>query len=669
GTTYRIPPYEGSERGNTLIENSGNAVTLEVRWTYNRTLAEWQSVLESGESFLMTLNKKLMVNDHSTGFPQNAKLVLVDSNNKNKYYYAQEGDSGLYTSDSETGYKMLDLDKFKDEDGNKFKAIDFNDFFVVTVSDADENTRTKFSRLSAGITKSAAIEDGATVYDGTYYYKPDGDGSYEITLSYKTGVPDDDGNIMEDYYISFFLDEDDNTDLYHLEISDRGSFMEETYPTKVANNKTTHLVTGDIFVNNFEIVDVDSLTSEKKMTLALDGYNDTLTGVLKAHVGIKASQRATMASFLRRDSVEVYHSFLVMLNKQDQTGSERGIIERPVVTVSDYKITHTDSQTSEVVVDKVIDTVNEMTNIYDLLNSNYVELRSNENLKTYLRNSCVAATHNTIEIHATVSLSYPDETKLKGQFPTRDTEHINDETIGTLFGAASGLSASAEAASYNKTLKEDWDNVPYYCTINTNASLVLNSDDSTNVYGEYYQFGVNGMDLDRDNLTENGEVPMKVNAVYNTSSLLDALSARSMIVKLTVRKKSDYDVTLPVETYISDLKLFDSDKKDFADSSNAATITVDKSNPNEFVYKINYPMDNLVYDEESKVYQIPITYAVKTGAAFESEGLEYSNYMMKLEVEIFNNTAATEENKITGSFGTDHIIWTNARVVPSMLED
>ena len=663
GTTYRMQPYE-EHRANSLVENIGNPVTLEMRWKYDRSLAEWQAALESGENLLMTFDKRIRVNDNNTGLPNGVKLVLVDPNNNNKHYYATYGDEGLYTPDASTGDKSLNLGAFKDDSDHSFTSVDFNDFFTVTVTDATETTKTKFKRFASGITKADAIEGGAVVSDGTYYYAPDAEGSYEITLSYKTGAADSSGKIIEDYYISFFTDETD-TAFYHIAVSDRGKF-DGDYPTKVAHNDTAHFVTGDIFVNNFSIVSVHSTSGSQEMSLAINNYNDTLTGVLKANIGIKSDRQSAMASYLARNSVEVYQSFLVMLNRQDLSSSERGILTVPVISVSNFNISHTDTSTQETVVDKVINTQTQMSDVYELINSNYIELRSNEDLKSYLKKTCEASSnYNTIDVNATVSISYPDETKMKTQFPTRDSEHLDDPRIGTTFGAASGISANPAAASFNKTLKEDWNTNPYYVTLNESATLILNSDDASNKLGEYYQLGINGL----EGIPENDYVPIKLNAVYNVADLAGADDAESMKVKITLSRKEDYDITLPINTYINNLVLYDGTNDSFEDSSNTGIISVDKSNTNTFVYVVKDPKENLKYNSVGKTYQIPVTFAVKAGDTFEGDELQYSNYMIKMEVDMYTDDAATEIKKITGSNDSDHVIWTHARIVPGMVTD
>ena len=73
------------------------------------------------------------------------------------------------------------------------------------------------------------------------------------------------------------------------------------------------------------------------------------------------------------------------------------------------------------------------------------------------------------------------------------------------------------------------------------------------------------------------------------------------------------------------------------------------------------------YDAENKTYQIPITFNVIAGDDFEDEGLQYSNYMVHLEVELYTDTAATTGKNISGSKDDDHVIYTNAKIKPEFI--
>ena len=347
-----------------------------------------------------------------------------------------------------------------------------------------------------------------------------------------------------------------------------------------------------------------------------------------------------------------------MLDRMDLESRERGILAKPVIGVSGFTIKHTVGENTST---DVADATTGMSNVDDLLTSNYIELRDNVNLRDYLYRACNGGYN--LDIQATVDLAYPDTVSQTAQFPTRDSSNINNDEIGTVIGAASGISSVASAAAYSNTYKDDWDDTPYYVTINTNAILTLNSDDALNAFGDYYQLGINDLDMDAEGLAldDDGNSEVKLNAAYNVSDLSEAGTANSMKLTISVRKKADYNTKLEIDDYITSLKLYAEDDKGFAQSSHASYITINETTgATEYTYIIQNPTNYLDYDAAAQTYHIPITYSVLTGSNFTGQ---YSNYMIKLEAELYTDTAATAANRINGSHDDDHVIWTNAKIL------
>ena len=686
GTNYRVPPYEAvrtTAKGNTLIENIGNPVTMEVQWRYYRTLEEWQTSVNGGENLLRTLDKNITFTKHTGAFPSDTKMVLVDPNNSNKYYYAETSDMSFEDYDDNTGkISEFHLDKFKDSDNTAFAPVDFNDYFNFAVTSAIPEGETVGTggydkvTLTDGTeeTKDNYITEGATLRvpknsGGFDYYKPNtvGTGAYNITLSYKSGVYDSSNYITENYYITFFTDKSapttDSKKLYHLDFYDSGTFNAGWLPTKSVYNTHTHLLTGDIFVNDFEI-DGNSVNTNSEISAS----NDQIYATLKATVGVKLDIRDDVKPYLSSTytTVSVYQSFLVMLDRMAES-REKGILAKPVIDVNDFTIKHTTGGNTDTdVADAKATATSIMSDVYELLTPNYIEIRDNINLRDYLYRSCNGGYN--LDIQATVNLSYPDTVSQTAQFPTRDSSNINNDEIGTVIGAASGISSVASAAAYSNTYKEDWDDTPYYVTINTNAILTLNSDDALNEFGDYYQLGINDLDMDAEGLAldEDGNSEVKLNAVYDVSDLSKAGTANSMKLTISVRKKADYNTKLEIDDYITSLKLYAEDKKGFSQSLHASNITINEATgATEYTYIIQDPTNSLDYDVAAQTYYIPITYSVFAGNKFNGQ---YSNYMIKLEAEMYTDTSATAANMINGSHDDDHIIWTNARILHEVFD-
>ncbi|WP_294413224.1 hypothetical protein [uncultured Ruminococcus sp.] len=676
GTNYRVDPYT-VKRGNTLIENIGNPVTLEVSWTYDRDLAGWQAALESGDDFYhTTFEKRLKAQNHNNGIPEGTKMVLVDANRKNAHYYANQGASGLWTVSG--AYYNFDFSAF-----TGFTEPTLNDYFVVTATAATSDTEVKFKRV--------ANNESFIVSDGTYYYAIDESGEWELTLSYKNTIATTgdsgntkDGKIVDDYYITFFTDVSSaDKDLYHLEFFDWESFENDKYPTHVSTNDHTHILTGNIFINdNFNI---NNLKSNTKMSLdSGSDYNDTIQATFSVDVGVNEDIKNDIKTYFNMTSVEVYQSFLIMLNRQDLSSSLQGIATRPdLIKVSNFTIKH--GNVLDYTVDTDPDTDAGMTDPYRLTTANYIELRGNKDLRTYMRTASLTA-GLTYSISATWELSYTEATKLAAQFPTRDTSNINNTSIGTLIGGSSNMSSTPEAAVYSKNvakLEDDqheeitWvSNYAYYCTINTNAKLTLNSDDSDNENGEFYQLGINANDIDPDELTENGYVPMKLKAVYDVSNLSAADTVESMKLTFTVSKKPNYGTALTFADYVDGLNVYSYDAVSNAELPYAALtsgtgVSIDTTTATDkVVYIVDNPDEVFDYDSGSKVYQIPVTFNAIIGDDF-GNSKEYANYMIRLEIEIYtkaSNADGWATSSIDGSNDDDHVIFTHAKLITSIIE-
>ena len=97
--------------------------------------------------------------------------------------------------------------------------------------------------------------------------------------------------------------------------------------------------------------------------------------------------------------------------------------------------------------------------------------------------------------------------------------------------------------------------------------------------------------------------------------------------------------------------------------SNVSIATTDSGT--KIVYTVKNPDEILKYDSRSKVYQIPITFNALLGSDFGSTK-EFANYMIKLEVEMYSDATAT--SNIDGSRDNDHVIYTHAKILPTVVE-
>ena len=364
------------------------------------------------------------------------------------------------------------------------------------------------------------------------------------------------------------------------------------------------------------------------------------------------------------NSVNIYQSFLVNLNRQEAGVNARGIKTIPTVRVSAYTV-GTKNVKSQYEADPADFDRGTITN-------NYIELRNNENLKTYLLRAYNSDTTNNtgyFRISATFSLDYTGindtetENKISAQFPTRDTSSINDHTIGTKIGGSSNISSSPNTTASSKTSISAWWDTMYFTRISSSAELIYSSDDAENINGEFAQLGINARELS-DTEASSGVVHMKTLVTYKVGKLDAAISAGSMKLTLNMSEKGSYGTPIPIYNYIKDgtLKIYKDGGVETLELSDTSTNT-------NFEYIINTPMSAMNYDSVAKTYYIPIEFDVYTGnnANFETANRDYANYMVQVQAELFTGTNAVTANYIDGSRSADHVIYTNAKIISSMV--
>ncbi|MDO5147906.1 MAG: hypothetical protein Q4D76_00770 [Oscillospiraceae bacterium] len=675
GTNYRLAPY-AADRGNRLIENLGNPMTLEVRWTYNRTIDEWIKEVCGGENLLRTYNKKIEVIEHkASGLPSGTKMVLIDANNNNQAYYATYGvTDNLYTTTGSNNY--LNLDQFSNN-GNKFNSRNLNDFFIVTTTNSkDDNKFVKVTVSGDNPTEEDYINSGATIRDtdGNYYrpYNEDSDGTTEtvgITLAFKDGytnkkdktaeelqaLPNFVEYLAEDYYVTFYTTFQENT-LYHYEFTGPVSFEDTNYPSRFNIRNPAHLYTGDIYTNDFTITNPST-----KQEISLND-NRSVGATFNAKIALTNNVGAEISPYLGMPQVNIFQSFLIYLNRQDSaTAQERAILSVPSITLPTFTVAGEDvsGQMTPLSIDE------------GTITSNYIELRNNKNLKNLLKTAWDEK--GTVDIIADFTLTYNDTDSISKQFPTRDTSERNDPSCvkGTKLGGSSSISSNPASAASTRTIKEDWNDTLYYCTIPASAKLIYSSNDASNANGEFAQFGINARELDTDEVNS-GLVTMNTLATYSVGTLEASDKAKSMKITITLSKKDNYGTTLPIDAYIKSgtLKLMNAKNEELTKAASSST--------QEFVYIITNPKQNLSYYEDTQIkkYEIPVTFSVYTGnvpdtvnqlEGFEDRGLEYSNYMVKLKVELFYDEGTTD--RIAASESIDHIIYTNSKIYSDVVRD
>ncbi len=273
GTNYDRAVYE-SDYGNTLIENLGTPITLEFKYTYFRTAEEW-----SKEGTDYNYAKKLKFNCQSGDWVMGSdtKMLLVDANNNGKVYYLDTLSTGLSNG-------ILDLSKFEDSNGNKFKPVNFENL--------DSNSA---------------------------------------------------GNKEETYYLCIFTNQTEGLN-YHYIISNSELNDIPSKPTRRVDckcpNKTskdyhyaTHILLGDFYENS---ITVTTSTQSEEMNMS----NKQVDANLTATVNFKEDAKTMLANYIGNSRVHIYQTLLASFEKYDKNGAlGQSIAYVNYVGINSYTIT------------------------------------------------------------------------------------------------------------------------------------------------------------------------------------------------------------------------------------------------------------------------------------------------------------------------------------------
>lgn len=702
GTTYRIAPYE-AVYGNSIVENTGNPITVQFRWIYKRELDDWVKYIDSGESLLWNYEKILDVTDRTRiSLPSDTKMVLVDANDNNHAYYGTASTTDLFTI-TDNKLTAINLNKFESSDStteipDRFTPINFNDFFDITTTIPTGWEKDGDSGYYKTSNTFVVDNNNGTVKIGTSKYKVGtGDGAVNLYVKFKDGMTFTTSDstpityLKEEYYITFFTPAAKDDPIRHLEFGTAKTFPDDAAnPTNRSVQKPTHFYIGDIFDNGFKI----QATTDNPV---MNENNSTLNATMTVDIGVKPTAGANLGTVLNLSTVHIYQSFLMSLKKtyfdeNDSKQTELGFSEgsNPLVTVTEFKIAG-ESVDDLHESNNEIKTLNQMSGNYAIIDANYLELRSCADIskKLYTQYNAYATAindnpdqttvKNTITIQAKVELEYATVEQIEAQFPENIAPtSTQGQQTGTSIEGYSRISTQPDSAKYSNTSKhdEDGDNSVspsepvhlYYREAFKKASLNYYSADTKTVVitpaqgetpavteeqlltkNKYGQLGINPLESE-----ELIEFALKTRADYSINKLTTETKASISSIRVTVKmftKADSYDPDNPltIEDYIdvSTLTFPNTYSKDTSNSSGEAYV---------YTAPITYS------DFTNDVLHIPINYSVYSGKnnQFEaaSPGKQYSNYMVHLDVELYDSSGKL----ITGSDVDSHLIYTNAKV-------
>lgn len=616
GTDYNHSHY--TDKTKLAFESFDAPVTTYFKYSYYKSANEWEKMLNNGDSLLWSFDKKLyLIGDSATDsgvLTDDTKLTLVDANNNDKTYHSTASDAKFNKTTGE-----LDLTNI-----SGFKPVTMNDVLLRYASVTAKES-------SDGTLVEAADEATATVKtsDGKYY-RPAGEaetGTYKITVSANSDTPKNDNDemiISENYYLTINIPE---TGSSKKVIKNFVNYYSGNKPRKLNGNIPTNLVqvtnndTGAYVIANFftQLVSVTAHDPEE-----ITASNNFIHATMTSKISIDSSLRDTFNGY-KSDDFNMYQAFKFSMKNFDEkdAGANAKIIAGTSVNV-DYSILNSsDTELSNAKISKT-ETLSEAKDSYMLMYPGSVY--------NYINSD----TNGSITVKADISLTY-GTAGIIDQFPERKD---GDTKTGIGVNAASyvaysqnNIENSSISASGVMPARRYYRKAMTVAQLNYNVaeSTVLESKDSP-----FSQLGINAKDMTTE------EMAITANAIYDLSALSRSTKDGGKKIQYTMRlyvkdNSGDYKQTNDISKYLSSFTL------ENATSSSGL-------NGKECVFTTDYN------GEEQNTAVTKFT--VKTGKAFEEQGLTYANYRVELTAVLLNDNNSV----VNGTTSSDYVVYTNAKI-------
>lgn len=616
GTDYNHSHY--TDKTKLAFESFDAPVTTYFKYSYYKSANEWEKMLNNGDGLLWSFDKKLyLIGDNATDsgvLTDDTKLTLVDANNNDKTYHSTASDAKFNKTTGE-----LDLTNI-----SGFKPVTMNDVLLRYASVTAKES-------SDGTLVEAADEATATVKtsDGKYY-RPAGEaetGTYKITVSANSDTPKNDNDemiISENYYFTINIPETGSTKKV---IKNFVNYYSGNKPRKLNGNIPTNLVqvtnndTGAYVIANFftQLVSVTAHDPEE-----ITASNNFVRATMTSKISIDRSLRDTFNGY-KSDDFNMYQAFKFSMKSFDEkdAGANAKIIAGTSVNV-DYSILNSsDTELSNAKISKT-ETLSEAKDSYMLMYP--------DSVYDYINSD----TNGSITVKADISLTY-GTAGIIDQFPERKD---GDTKTGIGVNASSYVAYSQNNIE-NSSISESGD-MParrYYRKAMTVAQLNYNVAESTVLESKdspFSQLGINAKDMTTE------EMAITANAIYDLSALSRSTKDGGKKIQYTMRlyvkdNSGDYKQTNDISKYLSSFTL------ENATSSSGL-------NGKECVFTTDYN------GEEQNTAVTKFT--VKTGKAFEEQGLTYANYRVELTAVLLNDNNSV----VNGTTSSDYVVYTNAKI-------
>ncbi|WP_298483028.1 hypothetical protein [uncultured Ruminococcus sp.] len=623
-----------------LVDSMDVWTTTYIRFKY--PVDQVNELLRLGSDLKWNHDKQVsIVWTRENNIPDDTKMVLIDPNqNKDKAYYSTAGHFSLVNMT-----RVVDFSEFTERSngtGAQFHEQTLHELLYdkVTVQTNSDN-KGAYNEVTSKTATSLTFHINGTE---RYFEFAGSSGSIDLVVEEP---------LCEDYYLSLYVPKTSGqADVVQIQpsgmlgtVSENGTEASgNVIRATVTSKLNAALIIGDFYEHN---VTSFSVTSNQNSNIITEA-NKTLTATTVASINLIDNDAHTQAPYfattLSDSSINLYHSFNLQMICHNTLTTQTDIIkgiEKNNITAT-YSINNGAEQS--ISGDDII------------RETSYIQCTTGD-IKAALINK---NNNYTVTITGTAIMEFSN---FSDEFPSNPSDI---DGIGVQGAVRSNIAYQQNNLPYSKMYAK-YDPVrPFFYTKDDNSAQFsfdvldeLDEEDIGTNTKNNSRLGVN------DYFTYNNVIHGK--SVYNAIDIKDYTNSTSieytleLFRKTTTNGETEYK-QVNISDYIIDVKLLDSDipseENNLTERVEEVTWTDADGNDvsvNRYVYTRDLDLDGI---DKDAVFFTDFTCNVLKDEAFTKK--EYANYKIQLTVHL--NGSSNNER-------TSYIIYTNAKIDPSMIEE
>lgn len=473
------------------------------------------------------------------------------------------------------------------------------------------------------LTEEAAGD--ATLRIGTVYYRPysaETDGEEAVRYHVTVGLGEDE-KLCEQYYLTI-LTPGGTDSIVNLLLMCRNRLTPSDgaigVPTKrikagqfdyTRNSSENQIILGTFFKQTVQV----SATTEDRLISAM---NNTVSAVLKTSIEFAGSEAATLFKTYGQGK-KLFQRFDLSLTRWEDGAGAQTVLAPGTILEAEYLLDGSPA------------------------GSERRTLNGEASAKLSFPGDGIRVDAlgdgTRLELTVNVRLTYTDAGIL-AQFPIGSSD---DAQTGTFVCASSHLAYSPEALAKSSSSLSGKDDTRRYYRAEYGAASLFYVATGSNERNRLDQLGVNGL--------EGSSFAIHSAAQYDIKALSAAARAASLRCTVTLLRKND------AGEYVACSAPFSASIGASGVSAGGSAFTLPIQSGTDVIFPLSGGLDNSV------PVQIPVELTVDTAESLERGSNFYANYRVRLEVMLLDSAG----NPIADSAVSDYIVYTNAKIVTSLI--